>query len=218
MIMRTTCDRSKFNYLSGGLLAPRGFLILLFKDWKLLIVPLLYQGDVLTNKQAASCPQRTRTAKAIDQSIHQAREIPHYVHNRALVHRQLSEAEGVAQGRVTSVPVSDLHNAFLSPQHCPALEERQPPHLRHTLSSSSVLTPSLIPAPWAEHSADSPPLKAPLPTPHSASVQHKPPAPTTHSREVKSLHLPCSVNRNLYENLLTSMKEGCTNQSHGRAM
>lgn len=73
--MRAMCDQSKFNYVSGGLLAPRGFLILLFKDWKLLIVPLLYQGDVFTNKWAASSPQKTRTAKAIDQSILQAREI-----------------------------------------------------------------------------------------------------------------------------------------------
>lgn len=180
---------------------------------------MLYQGDVFTNKWAASCPQRTRTAKAIDQSIHQAREIPHYVHNRALVHRQLSEAGGVAKGPVASVPVSDLHKTFLSPQHCPALEERQSPHLCHTPSSSSVLMPPLIPAPWAEHRAGtSPPLEAPVPRPSRASLQHKPPAPTTHSTKVKSLHLPCSVNKNLYENLLTSMKEGCTNQSHGRAM
>lgn len=154
MIMRTMCDQSKFNYLSGGLLTLRGFLILLFKDWKLLIVPLLYQGDVFTNKWTATCPQRTRPAKAIDQSIHQTR-VAHYVQNRALVHRQLSEAAGVAQGPVTSVPVSDLHNAFLSPRHCPALEERQSPDLWHTLSSNSVLTPSLILAPWTEQKSTS---------------------------------------------------------------
>lgn len=119
MIIRAMCDQSKFNYLLGGLLAPRGSLILLYKDWKLLIVPLPYQGDVFTNKWAASCPQTTRTAKAIDQSkgIDQrastkpkkSSSVAHYVHNRALVHRQLSEAAGVAQGPVTSVPVSDPH-------------------------------------------------------------------------------------------------------------
>lgn len=75
MIIRAMCDQSKFNYLLGGLLAPRGSLILLYKDWELLIVPLPYQGNVFTNKWAASCPQTTRTAKAIDQSIHQAKEI-----------------------------------------------------------------------------------------------------------------------------------------------
>lgn len=170
-----------------------------YSKTKLRIVPLLYQGDVFTNTWAASHPQRTRTAKTIDQSIHQAREIPHYVHNRALVHRQLSEAAGVAQGPVTSVPVCDLHNAFLSPQHCPALEERQSPHLCHTLSSSSVLTPPLIPAPWVKHSTGrSSPLKAPLPSPSCASMQHKPPAPTTHSTSwshfifpVQSTRTPC---------------------------
>lgn len=77
MIMRAMCDQSKFNYLSGELLAPRGFLILLSKDWKLLIVPSLYQGgDVFRNKRAASCLQRIRTRKAIDHSILQRQRNP----------------------------------------------------------------------------------------------------------------------------------------------
>lgn len=116
------CDQSKFNYLSGGLLAPRSFLILLSKDWKLLIVPLLYQGDVFRNMQAASCFQRVRTGKAIDHSIlHKQRnppQQPHYVHNRTVAHRQLPGATRVAQGTLTGIPVPYLHDTFLSPWGC----------------------------------------------------------------------------------------------------
>lgn len=119
MIMRAMCDQSKFNYLSGGLLAPRSFLILLSKDWKLLIVPLLYQGDVFRNMQAASCFQRVRTGKAIDHSIlHKQRnppQQPQYVHNRTVAHRQLPGATRVAQGTLTGIPVPYLHDTFLSP-------------------------------------------------------------------------------------------------------
>lgn len=73
------CGQSMFNSLSGGLLAPRGFLILLSKDWKLLILPLLYQGDVFRNKWAANCLQRIRTGKTTDHSIlHRQRNPPQW--------------------------------------------------------------------------------------------------------------------------------------------
>lgn len=79
MIMRAMCGQSMFNSLSGGLLAPRGFLILLSKDWKLLILPLLYQGDVFRNKWAANCLQRIRTGKTTDHSIlHRQRNPPQW--------------------------------------------------------------------------------------------------------------------------------------------
>lgn len=140
MIMRAMRDQSKFNYLPGGLLAPRGFLILLSR-W-------------CFHKQMSS--QLSPEKKDIDQSILQARKI--------LLSGPLCAQQGCCS-------LTTFRSSRCSPgasDHCPCVWPSQGisepttlpctggeavPYLWHMLSSSSVLTPSLIPAPWAKHTA-----------------------------------------------------------------
>lgn len=101
MIMRAICDQSKFNSLSGGLLAPRGFLILLSKDWKLLMVPSIYQGDVVRNEWAANYLQRIRTGKATDHSI---------------IHRQRNTIQRPAMRTTVLLPTDNFQEQHVLPR------------------------------------------------------------------------------------------------------
>lgn len=131
-IMRAMCDQSKFNSSSGGRLAPRGFLILLSKDCKLLIV--LSLTKVMFRKQVGSqlSPENNWEGHRPHSILHRQRNPTqrYYAHNRAITHRQLQGVAQIAEVTLIDIPVPCLHNTFLSPQSYPALEEKVPSPLR----------------------------------------------------------------------------------------
>lgn len=151
-IMRAMHYQSKFTDLSGGLLAPRAFLILLPKDWKLLDSTKV----TFSETSGQSAVSKNKNWKGHFPHFPQAEKsspLVHYAHNRTISHRWLPVAPCVAQESSTGIPVPTFMTSFWAHNAALAAEERESPHLQHMLSYSPVLTPSLIWVLWAEYNA-----------------------------------------------------------------